>query len=90
MKTKKLEYPYGRSYFGSGGAWGKIKTCDNCQPTGEHDNGFIRTATGVQVINQNHPAHFTATGGDAIGDATRTWTEKGFWRPGKVSGGKWV
>ena len=84
--TYILKRKYGRSYFGSGGAWGEVRTCPNCRVTGTVDNGFVRSPRAVEVIDPSRPAVFVAEGGDDIGDGRR-WCEAARWDP---SSGSWV
>lgn len=76
---RKLYHVYGRSYFGSGGCYGRVKCCPNCQTVGSRDNGFVSGPDGVEVIDCSKPATFTARGGDSVGDEGRSWEERGVW-----------
>jgi hypothetical protein len=77
---RPLRHIYGRSYFGSGGAYGRVCCDGNCEPVGTKDNGFVSGPAAVRVKDWRKPAHFTASGGDAIGSG-REWTESGWWNP---------
>lgn len=75
-----LRHIYGHSYFGSGSAYGRLDCCDNCEPAGSQDNGFVRGPAAVRVRDRNQPARFVARGGDCIGEG-REWSESGEWSP---------
>jgi len=77
----RLRNPYGRSYFGSGGAYGSVKCGDNCRTAGRGDDGFIAFPTEVLVVDRSLPASFSAKGGDCIGRDGREWGEAANWSP---------
>jgi hypothetical protein len=81
-----LRRMYGRSYFGSGSAYGRVKCDSNCRTGGVRDNGFVRSCEFVEVINPLLPAKFFARGGDSIGEDGREWSEEATY----VVGQGWV
>jgi hypothetical protein len=74
-----LRNMYGRSYFGSGCAFGRVRLL-GARLEGEKDNGFIRGPAAVVVLDPSKPAAFLAKGSDAIGEG-RSWSEAGVWSP---------
>jgi hypothetical protein len=72
---------YGKSYFGSGAAYGGVEIANNCRPVGRQDNGFVAGPEGVEVIDPSKPAHVVAVGGDAVGGG-REWREEAWFLPG--------
>lgn len=77
-----LRHIYGASYFGSGGAYGRVRCDANCRTEGWRDNGFVSGPERVVVIDPTKPARFIASGGDCIGREGREWSEAAEWRPG--------
>lgn len=71
--------PYGRSYFGSGGAYGAVR-CVNAEVSATGDSGFIEGPTECHVVDRSQPATVCASGGDCIDDG-RTWGETWSWSP---------
>jgi hypothetical protein len=71
---------YGKSYFGSGAAYGGVEIANNCRPVGRQDNGFVAGPAGVEVIDPTRPAHVLAIGGDAVGGG-REWREEAWYTP---------
>ncbi len=79
-KRVQLRKMYGSSYFGSGGAYGKVVLV-NAKVTSQKDNGFIRGPDEIEVVDPELPASVVAKGGDCIGEG-RTWGETYDWTPG--------
>lgn len=76
--TVRLTHIYGRSYFGSGGAWGGV---DGENVAYEYDdNGFVYGVRKVRPADPNKPAWFHAEGGDFVG-GIRRWKESGRYTP---------
>jgi hypothetical protein len=72
--------PYGHSYFGSGGAYGRV-LLDNAEVSARGDSGFIAGPTECRVVDRSQAATVRASGGDCIGDDGRTWGERWAWSP---------
>ena len=77
---RRLNEIYGNSYFGSGGGWGGVDCCDNCEVSDYRDNGFVDGASEIRVIDWRLPARFAASGGDSI-NGGRHWQDSGEWNP---------
>lgn len=71
--------PYGRSYFGSGFAYGSVRL-RNAEVSATADNGFVSGPSAVRVLDRAQVAIVTASGGDAIGEGRR-WSEVHVWDP---------
>ena len=80
MEKYFFSHIYGRSYFGSGGGYGSVKTLENCRVGGELDNGFVYGPEYVEPIDPSLPAKVSASGGDCIGQG-RKWSETAVWSP---------
>lgn len=76
----RLVDDYGRSYFGSGGALGKVHLL-NAEVLETADTGFIVTPRVIRVIDRNQVAAVQAYGSDCIGDDGRSWSEHYTWIP---------
>lgn len=86
MPRYYLRRIYGHSYFGSGGAYGRVACCGNCRTGGIVNNGFVCSPEYVEVIDPLLPAEFSARGGDCIGEDGREWSEEATY----VVGQGWV
>lgn len=77
---QELRHIYGSSYFGSGGASGRLYCSKNCRPAGSKDNGFVSGPEAVDVIDPAQAARACAYGSDSIGGG-RSWHEAYEWIP---------